>query len=123
MLVSPKIIALTAASILVFFLPADGQILPSETIDTGLGGSNTIMGTVITGSGRLERRVNIRLQTATRGDRVTTTDDSGNFAFRGLVSGDYAIVIDKEKDFEPFSQSVTILQIRGFPPTTLNLSL
>jgi len=123
MLRNPRIIALTATSLLLFFLRTDGQILPSETIDTGLGGSNTILGTVITGGGRLERRVNIRLQTATRGDRVTTTDDSGNFAFRGLVSGDYILVIDKENDFEPFSQTVTIMQVRGFPPTTLNLSV
>ena len=53
---------------------------------------------------RLQRRVTIRLQTMTKGDRVVMTDDYGNFAFRGLMSGDYTIVIDKEKDFQPFSQ-------------------
>ena len=103
---------------------AKGQILPTETIDTGLGGNNIVMGTVITSTGgRLERRVNIRLQTPTKGDRITTTDENGNFAFRGLVSGDYTLVIDKEKDFEPYSQIVTVIQVRGFPGQTYNLSV
>ena len=101
-----------------------GQILPAETTDSGLGGNNTIVGTVMTtNGGRLERRVTIRLQTMTRGDRVTSTDERGNFAFRGLVSGDYTLLIDKEKDFEPFTQNVSIIQVRGFPGQTYNLSL
>jgi len=100
------------------------QILPTETVDTGLGGNNTIMGSVLTGNGgRLERRINIRLQTPTRGDRITTTDEYGNFAFRGLVSGDYTLVIDKEKDFEAFSQVISVIQARGFPGQTYNLSV
>jgi len=59
----------------------------------------------------------------TRGDRVTMTDENGNFAFRGLVSGDYTIVIDKESEFEPVNQTVTIVQARGFPPVTQILSV
>jgi tetratricopeptide (TPR) repeat protein len=121
-------------TILIFFLTVtclgfncflcEAQILPPETMDTGLGGNNTITGTVlISNGGRLERRVNIRLQTPTKGDRTTTTDEYGNFAFRGLVSGDYILAIDKEKDLEPFSQTVTIIQVRGFPGQTYNLSV
>ena len=103
---------------------AIAQILPTETTDSGLGGSNVITGTVMsTNGGRLESRATIRLQTMTRGDRVTSTDDRGNFAFRGLVSGDYTIVIDREKDFEPFTQNVSVLQVRGFPGQTYNLNI
>jgi len=51
------------------------------------------------------------------------TDDYGNFTFRGLVSGDYTIVIDKEKDFKPFSQVVSVIQPRGFPPQNYTLSV
>ena len=91
--------------------------------DTGLGGVNTISGTVLLGGARLERHVSVRLQTPTRGDRVVVTDDYGNFAFRGLGSGDYTIVIDKEIDFKPFSQVVSIIQPRGFPPQTYPLSV
>jgi Flp pilus assembly protein TadD len=113
-----------AACLLFLAFQARAQILPPETMDTGLGGGNTISGTVVTAAGgRLERRVNIRLQTSMRGDRITTTDEYGNFAFRGLVSGDYTLIIDKENEFEPFSQTVTVLQIRGFPPQTYNLSV
>ena len=103
---------------------SEAQILPSETTDSGLGGTNVITGTILVGNGgRIERRITVRLQTMTRGDRVTTTDDKGNFAFRGLVSGDYTIVIDREKDFETLSQAVSIVQVRGFPPVTQTLSL
>lgn len=103
---------------------ASAQILPSEATDSGLGGSNIITGSVLASTGqRLQRRIAIRLQTATKGDRIATTDDYGNFAFRGLPSGDYMIVIDKEKDFEPFTQAVTVIQVRGFPPQTYNLSI
>jgi len=59
----------------------------------------------------------------TRGDRVASTDDNGNFAFRGLTNGTYTIVIDKEKDFEPFTQAVDIIQLRGSPPSTITLSV
>ncbi len=72
---------------------------------------------------RLERSVSIRLQTMTRGDRVVMTDEYGKFAFRGLVSGDYALIIEKEKEFEPYSQTVSVIQIRGFPAQTYNLSI
>jgi Flp pilus assembly protein TadD len=97
---------------------------PSETMDAGLGGTNVIIGTVlVTTGGRLERRVSVRLRTMMAGDRVTSTDENGTFSFRGLVSGDYTIIIDKEKDFEPYTQSVNIIQVRGFPPTSINLSI
>jgi Flp pilus assembly protein TadD len=51
------------------------------------------------------------------------TDENGNFAFRGLSSGEYTLVIDKEKEFEPFTQAVTIIQPRGFPPTSQMLNI
>src|SRR5438034_5252257 len=59
----------------------------------------------------------------TGGDRVSSTDDNGNFAFRGVPSGNYTIVIDKEKEFEPFSQAVDIIQLLGSPPQTYSLNI
>jgi Tfp pilus assembly protein PilF len=112
--------------LLVCVIQATAQGIPpgASSTDTGLGGANTIGGTVLISTGqRAERRISIRLQTMTRGDRLTTTDEYGNFVFRGLPSGEYTIVIDKEKDFEPFVQPVTIIQPRGMPPQTYNLSL
>lgn len=100
-----------------------GQIVPGEGIDSGLGGANIISGTVYTPAGRINTRVTIRLTTMTRGDRVGTTDENGNFIFRGLPSGSYTIVVDKEKDFEPFTQAVEIIQLRGSPPQTYSLSI
>ena len=111
---------------LVCVAQATAQGIPpgASSTDTGFGGGNTIGGTVLTPTGqRAERRMSVRLQTMTKGDRVTTTDEYGNFVFRGLPSGEYTIVIDKEKDFEPFVQPVSIIQPRGMPPQTYNLSL
>jgi tetratricopeptide (TPR) repeat protein len=106
------------------FLAGSTEAQPPSVInDTGLGGANAITGTVLAAGQRAERRISVRLQTSTRGDRVTTTDDSGSFAFRGLPSGDYTIVIDKEKDFEPYYYPITVIQVRGFPPQLYNLSV
>lgn len=111
---------------LLIAVQATAQGIPqgSASTDTGLGGVNTISGMILSSNGqRLERRVSIRLQSMTKGDRLSTSDDYGNFVFRGLPPGDYNIVIDKEKDFEPFSQYVSVIQPRGMPPQTYNLSV
>lgn len=100
--------------------------IPSSESDTGLGGNNSIIGTVFGPSGLpVERRIRIRLSTMTGGDRIFTTDSNGNFAFRGLPSGSYNVNIDREKEFEPFSQDVDIRQFRGSPAQiyTLNIRL
>ncbi len=104
-------------------IPAAAQMSPLGAGDTGLGGVNTISGTVISNGQRLERRVAVRLQTMTKGDRVVITDEYGNFTFKGLSSGDYTLVIDKEKEYRPFQQVVTIIQTRGMPPQTYNVSI
>jgi tetratricopeptide (TPR) repeat protein len=114
-------------AVIAFVISVRGQVfLPPGATDTGLGGGNAITGTILLPSGqRLQRRVTIRLQTMTKGDRVTTTDEYGKFAFRGLINGEYTIIIDKEKDFEPYRQTVDIRQFRGTPPQvyTLNIRL
>lgn len=110
------------------FLPvqliAQGIPTGSATTDTGLGGSNQISGMILTPSGgRIERRITVRLQSMTKGDRLSTSDEWGNFVFRGLPPGDYTIVIDKEKEFEPFSYTVSIIQPRGMPPVSQLISI
>jgi len=116
-----------AAFALCVVIPLNAQVfLPPGATDTGLGGGNAITGMILLPNGRpLQRRVNIRLQTSTKGDRVTSTDEYGKFAFQGLVTGEYTIVIDKEKEFEPYRQSVEIRQYRGTAPQnyTLNIRL
>jgi tetratricopeptide (TPR) repeat protein len=58
-----------------------------------------------------------------QGDRVATTDDKGNFVFRGVPKGDYVVVIDKEEGFEPFSQNVSISPFSGDPYLNIRLRL
>ncbi len=114
--------------ILGYSFTALGQIssIPDSASQTGLGGINSISGTVFDASGRpLQRPVRIRLSTMARGDRNSLTGDNGSFVFNGLPAGNYTIVIDKEKDYEPFSQTVDIIQFRGAPAVrqTLNIRL
>jgi tetratricopeptide (TPR) repeat protein len=91
---------------------------------TGLGGMNSIVGTVFAPSGRpLESRARIRLATMTRGDRIFTTNQNGNFAFRGLPAGSYTVTIDKEAEYKPVSQTVDIIQFRGAPAQTYTLNI
>ncbi|HEY6807033.1 MAG TPA: tetratricopeptide repeat protein [Pyrinomonadaceae bacterium] len=99
------------------------QMISPSAGDTGLGGDNSITGTVIAAGQRVQRHVTVRLQTMTKGDRIVVTDDYGNFAFRNLPSGDYTLVIDKEKDFQPATQAVTIIQPRGIPGQIYNISM
>ena len=105
-------------------IPVSAQFIPPGPSDTGMGGVNSITGMIATSGGqRVMRRITIRLQSMNKGDRVVVSEDNGNFAFRGLPSGEYTIVIDKEKEFEPFSQSVSIVQMRGFPPANSIVSI
>ena len=80
---------------------------PAPT-DAGWGGGG-ITGMILTPSGqRPSRRISVRLRSMDKGDRVTTTDEKGNFAFTGVPRGDYVVIIDKEQEFAPYSENVTI---------------
>jgi tetratricopeptide (TPR) repeat protein len=120
----PGLLVVLFSLLIVVQATAQGIPQGSASTDTGLGGVNTISGMVLSSTGqRVERRVSVRLQSMTKGDRLTTSDDYGNFVFRGVPPGDYNIVIEKEKDFEPFSQYVSVIQPRGMPPQIYNLSI
>ena len=103
---------------------AQTSTIPDSESQTGLGGMNSIIGTVFAPSGRpLETRVRIRLSTMTRGDRLFTTNEHGNFAFRGLPTGSYTVTIEKEADYKPYTQSVDVRQFRGGPATIVTLNI
>jgi tetratricopeptide (TPR) repeat protein len=105
-------------------IPQGGISPGSASTDSGLGGVNIISGMIVSSNGqRISRRVSIRLRTYTKGDRISTSDEKGNFVFYGVPSGDYLLVIDKEQDFEPFTQTVTVIQPRGMPAQTYYLSI
>jgi tetratricopeptide (TPR) repeat protein len=59
----------------------------------------------------------------TGSDRTAVTNETGNFAFRGLPNGSYTVTIDKEKDFEPVSQSVDVRAFPGSPAQTYTLNI
>lgn len=91
---------------------------------TGLGGGSRVTGLVLTPDGqRVTSHMAVKLVTETRGERVAFVDDSGNFSFTGLVSGDYTIVIDKEKQYETAVYPITIRQRAGFPAESLLINI
>ena len=72
---------------------------------------------------RFSRRISVRLRSMDKGDRVATTDDKGNFAFTGVPRGDYVLIIDKEPDFEPYSENVSIRSVGQNPYLSIRLRL
>jgi len=106
-------------------LAAQRGMLPTDTAtDTGMGGINSISGRVFGPAGqKVTRRMRVRLTSMQNGDRTSTTDDSGNFLFRGLKNGTFTIVVDGEADLEPFTQSVNILTLNGSPAQEYSLSI
>ena len=123
-IVGPGLTLVLFSLFVVVRVAAQGIPEGAASTDTGLGGVNTISGRIVSSSGqRIERRVSVRLRTMTRGDRISVTDEYGNFVFRGVSPNDYVVVIDKEQDFEPFSQNVSVIQPRGMPPQTYYLSI
>ena len=107
--------------LLLVVVQVTAQGIPRSTpsTDAGLGGG-MISGMILTPSGRVSRRISVRLRSM-QGDRVTTTDDKGNFAFTGVGRGDYVVVIDKEQGFEPFAQNVSV--VPGIVSPYLNIRL
>lgn len=94
-------------------LGVDAQIstIPQSASQTGFGGGFAIDGTVLGPSGRpVEIRVRVRLTSIGASDRITFTNETGNFAFTGLTDGRYVVAVDKEKDFEPVSYTVDLLR-------------
>jgi len=117
-------VRLALIAVIALFGCVSAQRSGMEATDSGFGGSNTISGTVLAPSGqRMEGHIAVRLSSMMKGSRIAITDDNGNFTFRGLVNGDYTISIDKEKDLEPFSQSVSIIQLPGSPGQNYPLSI
>ena len=96
----------------------------TETTNTRLGGNNYIVGTVFTPEGvPIRARMNIRLTSPTWGDIMASTDDAGRFVFSNVGSGNYTIVIDSEKEYEPVSYPVDIVRERNITPDTYTVTI
>jgi Flp pilus assembly protein TadD len=90
--------------------------------DAGWGGG-LIKGEILSPTGqRFSRRISVRLRSMAKGDRTSMTDEKGNFAFAGVPPGDYVVIVDKEQDFEPHSENVTVI-LGGAPHLSIRLRL
>lgn len=82
--------------------------LESNPGDPGTSGVNSIQGDIYLPSGRrLDKRIEVKLNTLRRGVLSTMTDGNGEFSFRRLAPGQYTVLINT-KDYEPVSESVEI---------------
>jgi tetratricopeptide (TPR) repeat protein len=96
----------------------------NETTSSNWGGNNYISGIVFFPDGtRVNTRIPIRLQSLTKGEILSMTDDSGKFIFSRVTVGTYRVIIDGDKDFESVSQDVQIDQAGNSPGQTFSLSL
>jgi Putative Zn-dependent protease, contains TPR repeats len=77
---------------------------------TGNGGRHTIQGRIYFPSGRRADAPGlvVRLESLNSAPLSIFTDSSGSFAFKNLIAGTYAIVIDGGEDFEPMREPVYI---------------
>src|SRR5687767_7024340 len=107
-----------------FSPPLSAQIGGSLGTNTRWGGQDYIVGTVYGPSGkRVDSRIQLRLISLTRSDILASTDDEGRFGFGHVPPGEYMVVIDGEKDFEPVSQRV-VIEVAGYKQTyTVNIRL
>ena len=93
--------------------PARAQMggIDTDPGDRGTGGANIIQGRIfLPGGRRLDRRVQVKLRSATGGaEQYQMSDDSGAFAFRRLTGGTYTLNIDAGKDFDIIVEPVDII--------------
>jgi Tfp pilus assembly protein PilF len=102
----PLILLVLASSSLAL---AQAGVGSTRDIAGGTGGANTIKGRVYAPSGRgLGTRVRVQLENTERGTLSTMSEDDGSFSFGGLLAGNYTIVIDAGKEFEPLREPVYI---------------
>jgi Flp pilus assembly protein TadD len=103
--------------VLLVVVRVTAQSVPGGPPPTDAGwGAGGLSGMILSSTGqRFSRRVSVRLRSRAKGDRVSTTDDKGNFVFIGVPPGDYVVIVDKEQGFEPYSENVQIIS-GGAPP-------
>jgi len=76
---------------------------------TGTGGRHTIQGRIYFPSGRRsDVRIKVRLETFQSGELSVLSDPNGSFVFRGLVAGNYTVVVDPGEDYEIAREPVYI---------------
>lgn len=82
----------------------------TDPADPGTGGSNTIDGKLYYPGGRTyDRRIEVKLRSASGSDHSTYTDTNGAFTFRRLSPGTYYMVVDAGKEFEPVNETVEVI--------------
>lgn len=88
---------------------AQGGVGSSRGLPSSSSGNNIIQGRVYFPTEPKEgKRVKVRLTSSDLMDQTTSTDEDGSFTFNGLASGNYTIVVDGGKEFDPATESVLL---------------
>ncbi len=98
------------SSLMLLLLCSAGRAQSGGGIDTtGTGGNNTIQGRIYLPTGPAgEVRIKVRLESMDMANLSTISDVNGSFRFSGLQAGNYTIIIDGDKDYEPYREPITI---------------
>jgi tetratricopeptide (TPR) repeat protein len=84
--------------------------IDTDPADPGTGGANAIDGKLYYPGGRIyDRRIQVRLKSASGIDQFTFTDTNGAFTFRRLRPGTYYIVLDAGNEFEQVNETVDVM--------------
>jgi Flp pilus assembly protein TadD len=90
--------------------------------NTGTGGLHSISGRLVFPSGqRANYQLKVRLERAGEGDLTVLSDINGNFSFRGLIAGNYTIVIEGGDNFETARERVYIDPYNAAPAPGVRL--
>jgi Tfp pilus assembly protein PilF len=104
---------------------AQGGVGSSRGLSSSSSGSNIIQGRVYFPTEPKEgKRVKVRLTSTDLMDQTTSTNEDGTFVFNGLPSGNYTVVVEGGKEFDPATESVMMSrEVSTAGGRTMNLNI
>lgn len=88
-----------------------GGVGSSRGLPTTSEGNNTIKGRVFFPTDTKEgTRIKVRLTSNDMVDQATSTDEDGTFTFNRLPAGHYTLIVEGGKDYDAYSEAVSIDQ-------------
>lgn len=101
-----------------------GGVGSSRGLPSAASGNNVIQGRVYFPSESKEgKRVKVRLTSNDLMDQATSTDEDGAFIFNGLPAGHYTIAVEGGKEYDTYTEPVSIDREASTGGRIMNLSI
>jgi tetratricopeptide (TPR) repeat protein len=112
---------LLIASVVAF---GQGGVGSNRGLPSSGSGNNVIQGRVYFPSEPKEgKRIKVRLTSHDMMDQATSTDEDGSFIFNGLPAGHYTIAVEGGKEFDAYSEPVSIDREASTGGRIMNLTI